>query len=281
MSDQWDEEARRVIHAMARVIAEDIDKPLDGVHVALVDEQVDIIAAALREAYAEGARHIIALMAKEFRSRGHLGHAPDQIVGEDDARREAWDEAADDMEALAPIYAAPAQPAAPRDDADRLLDASTLESEVDDILRADGLDPEALRAKGAAFVESLRNATPRDGGAGERCDDQVERMRARTKQIEESTKKALDAAGIRLASDLMHQTGRCECAGEGRCAWCQATNEALGHCRMCEQWEPLSGSNRCAECEHIGAALDSGASPEEACMGAGWEVAACTKPPPP
>jgi hypothetical protein len=106
MTDRWDEEARRVF-AEAWRASNRADEPTP--HPTLIAR----FAAALREAYAEGARHIIALMAKEFRSRGHLGHAPDQIVGEDDARREAWDEAADDMEALAPIYAAPAQPAAP------------------------------------------------------------------------------------------------------------------------------------------------------------------------
>lgn len=100
MTERDDERTRR-----AREFASEIARATDS------QEWIDrIVAAILRFGDDErraGARHIIALMSKEFRSRGHRGHPPDEIVSGEDHRREAFDDAADDLDALLPTYASP------------------------------------------------------------------------------------------------------------------------------------------------------------------------------
>jgi hypothetical protein len=170
MTDRWEKEARVLV---ASYVADpsDAEAPLIGRIVA-------DFAAALRGAYEIGSAERERDIANAARSIA----AGDAVI-------------VDGVPLVPSSWLAPDQPATTQDDADRLLDASTPESEVDDSVRAMGLDPDALRAKGVAIVEALRDATPeeiakqregfanytpgirqatprgQDGGAGERCGD--------------------------------------------------------------------------------------------------------------
>ena len=52
-----------------------------------------------------------------------------------------------------------------------------------------------------------------------------------------------------MATDLLHPTGRCTCAGERRCEWCKRI---------------------CRECDGDGRDFP-GTGPCRRCMGSGWE----------
>lgn len=62
-------------------------------------------------------------------------------------------------------------------------------------------------------------------------------------------------------TDLLHPTGRCSCAGEGRCDWCRRTALAESLATMEAEWDAARAALRalraaCEECDEAGAHAD-------------------------